>query len=268
MSRNSSQSIFDAAVKEACHSFKQHFEFGTSEEVRLSHHFISKIEKELSNPELVRLSKESYKKDNSIDQYDICVDWKSFEREFEIIVRMSKYDMFAYNLLRNITSLLFEKKIPISSWPFAIEKWAGDNFKRRLKAPPGKGGRASQYFRDKVIVTIMGEVADKHGLTATRNTKSNTKHSAADAAVKAYLITINGYPEEHEYDEENKRDYEAKYDKLYSTVTKAWSEKGRLISPYHTIQIRCIVEAEFSKNFPLSEFPPPEFPPRLKIPGR
>ena len=257
MARGSSQTDFDAAVKKACQSYKKYFEFGTSEEVRIPHYYVSEIEKKLSNPERVKLLKKSYTKHISIHNLDDLDNeslfWLLIEKEFEIVVEESKYDRVAYNLLGHTTSLLIGKEIPIPLWPFAIKEWARARNKRELEAPPGKGGRASQYFRNKVIVTIIDDLVDKHGLTPTRNAKSKTKQSAADAAVKAYLITECGYPIAQAYDEEDRRDYEANYDKLYATFTKVWTNKDRLISSYWGITYTCWTTNQFPREFPLSE---------------
>lgn len=256
MARGSTQTDFDAAVEDACLRYPKYFEFGTNDEARIPHYFVLEIEKKLSNPELVKLSKKSYTKYISIHNTDNKFrPWHVIEKEFEIIVEVSKYDRFAYNLLRNTTSLLIDKEIPVSFWPFAIKKWASDHFKRESEAPRGKGGRAPQYFRNKVVATIIDDLVDKYGLTPTRNAKSKTKQSAADAAVRAYLITEYGYPIAQAYNEEDRRDYEANYDKLYATFTKVWTNKDRLISSYWRIQHTCLTTSRFYRDYPMPEVP-------------
>lgn len=256
MARGSTQTDFDAAVEDACLRYPKYFEFGTNDEVRIPHYFVLEIEKKLSNPELVKLSKKSYTKHISIHNTDNEFrPWHVIEKEFEIVVEVSKNDRFAYNLLGHTTSRLIDKEIPSSLWPFAIKEWARGYNKGELEAPPGKGGRASQYFRNKVIVTIIDDLVDKYGLTPTRNAKSKTKQSAADAAVKAYLITECGYPIAQAYDEEDRRDYEANYDKLYATFTKIWTNKDRLISSYRGIQHRCLTTSRFYRDYPMPEVP-------------
>ena len=254
MARGLTQAEFDAAVKEACRCFETYYELGRTEEERILKHYEIFINEQLLNPELVIKAKEAYEIDDRICQYEPYFDWKHIEAEFKIMVKLSKHREFTWKLLSNIAKHLHDKGIPVSLWPFALRKWVSDKLGDNLEPPPGNSGKPSEYYRNKVFVTIIRQLVKMHDMTPTRNTLSK-KFSAADAVVKAYLIIVNGYPEKKEYEDESRKKYEAYYDKLYSSTTKAWTNRDKLVSPFSEIQHRSIVEASVSRNIPLSEYP-------------
>ena len=242
------QVVFDGAVKEACRCFEKLFEPGTTEAERVSRYYISDIEMELSNPERVREAKDSYSMDNYFDQYDPFSKWKFLETEFKVMAKLSKSDKFTWNLICNITKYLHDTEVPVTLWPFALRKWASNRLGDKLETPPKKSGRPSQYYRDLVFVIIIRHLVDMCEMAAT-SSEGTEGFSAADAVVKAYLITVACVAEEKEYEEI----YEEQHKREFSTVAKAWTNRHKLISPYSQIRDNCIIEALISRSIPLPE---------------